>query len=224
MVLLFMVWIVLIDVIPLLQYYFILYPWIHIAIFMTLLQLLQFVFCGYIVAVTIVETIRDWIRSRSGVIQRNIMAISKLPTLSIKEVVDYIMRDEKLRLLFKQQAKREWSVENYQVYLEIREFQKLSLHTRNARLKQRRLADKIYVEYVKSDAIMEVNLSNRVREGCRAAILKSYGKPLDSKFFDDVLDEVKVNLGDTVSRFFFSKEYIKYYEGQELKETIMENL
>jgi hypothetical protein len=123
------------------------------------------------------------------------------------EIIDVLLGNEKTLDLFREFAKREWSVENVLIYTEIKEFE----NTKDFGKKQL-IAISIKETYLEKNSPMELNIDDYK--------LKNFTKMLEEGkvdgIFNDILKTVKINLADTYSRFRFSNEYLIFQRNQSL--------
>ncbi len=127
-------------------------------------------------------------------------ALTPKPSFSIDTVCD-LLEHETTRNLLKEFCKSEFSVENVLCFEEIIRYQKLTSDEERFRL-----ATSIFETFIEIGSVLEVNITQRVREEVQRSLIP----PTPQSLFDKVKDSVGTNLMDSYSRFCHSTAYLAY--------------
>lgn len=124
--------------------------------------------------------------------------------------LEKVFKNEGLKILFKNYAKQEWSLENYLVYVDIQNFHKLTGKRRKEE------ARRIFDTYFNGNSSpLEVNIDGETSRNIRNRISLVNQ---EHDIFSQVEGVVRMNLLDTYNRFIFTSEYLNYIKSQEFLE------
>jgi hypothetical protein len=116
------------------------------------------------------------------------------------------------REMFVEYAKKEFSIENYLVYQDIKEY--------NTSSDKESIATHIYNTYLNGSAsVMEINID---RKSCTRVNEKIQAGNFDEGLFKDVQKTVVVNLYDTFARFTVSSQFIGYLDNDKKQTELLE--
>jgi hypothetical protein len=116
---------------------------------------------------------------------------------------ELLFDDSDLKDAFYEFAKGEWSTENFECYSKIRDFYK---EKNNQKRKEK--IELIIKDHMSSNSPLEVNFSFPVKNAFKKRFKEESLKgEFSADLMDGLLRELKMNLGDTFSRFQISQNY-----------------
>lgn len=167
------------------------YYYILFSVFNSLIFFMGFLFqVGIILYITIFKTIRKVCRG-------------KLNKEDASNQLKTILQHEQGKEILKEYTKKEFSIENYSIYVDIEKFKK-----ETNPVAQKEKADKIYNLYLNGkNSELEVNV---VRQKCLDVLKKIQTNDINQTLFEEIEKATFENLMDTYARFIFSSEYLAF--------------
>ena len=163
--------------------------------------LLMFYFAGFVLIFSIFRTILKKIKDN---------CMKKTSEVD-NSIFEECLNNEEMKKFFLEFTISEWSSENYFIYFDIINFQKM----KDIQMK-RELAQKIYSTYLNGNSSeLEVNIT---QELCREIKQKidNEEEEIDIDLFKEVLKSIRSNLKDTFGRFRFTQDYLNFQKTSDI--------